>query len=318
MRELRTRIASSTDSRARAADQLFGHALYSRTHGQQGLSPRRRSRRSRSSSPRARSRASPKRTSCSTTRSSIRTSSARRDPDRRARLRGQARRPRLGTTGDDRPDDDRGGARGKDRRAPKKEATPICSVAAPKKPRASPPRGFRVRGRARRPLPDRGPTAYAGISLTHRTHASSVAYITATESKAKDRTSHDWSKLATGPETLVIFMGMRKLDSLMALLIEHGRDPTTPAAVVQSASLPTQRTVIADVETIAARAREAELGLPAITIVGRCGAPPPDAALVRSPGAVRQARARHTSDPISPRRSRACSGDAALTRSRSG
>ncbi len=111
-------------------------------------------------------------------------------------------------------------------------------------------------------------TAYAGISLTHRTRSSSVLYLTATESPEKDRSSHDWAKLATGPETLVIFMGMRRLASLMQLLIDHGRAPDTPAAVIQSASLPRQRCVVGTVATIGALAREAGLGLPALTIVG--------------------------------------------------
>jgi uroporphyrinogen III methyltransferase/synthase len=111
-------------------------------------------------------------------------------------------------------------------------------------------------------------TAYAGLALTHRELASSVAYITATESVEKDRTAHDWSKLATATQTLVIFMGMRKLDSLMRLLIEHGRPAETPVAVVQWASLPTQRTVVGTVADIHRRASEAGLGLPALTIVG--------------------------------------------------
>jgi uroporphyrinogen III methyltransferase/synthase len=111
-------------------------------------------------------------------------------------------------------------------------------------------------------------TEYAGLSLTHRDLASSVAYITATESVEKDRSRHDWSKLATATQTLVIFMGMRKLDTLMQNLIEHGRAPDTPAAVVQWASLPKQRTVVGTVANIAERAAEAGLGLPAITIVG--------------------------------------------------
>lgn len=111
-------------------------------------------------------------------------------------------------------------------------------------------------------------TAYAGLSLTHRELASSVAYITATESVEKDRTSHDWAKLATATQTLVIFMGVRKLDSLMKLLIEHGRSPATPAAVVHWASLPKQRTVVGDLTNIYERASAAGLGLPALTIVG--------------------------------------------------
>jgi uroporphyrinogen III methyltransferase/synthase len=111
-------------------------------------------------------------------------------------------------------------------------------------------------------------TAYAGLSLTHRSLASSVAYVTATESVEKDRTGHDWSKLATATQTLVIFMGMRKLDSLMKLLIEHGRPPDTPVAVVQWASMPKQRTVVGTAVDIHQRATDAGLGLPALTIVG--------------------------------------------------
>jgi len=111
-------------------------------------------------------------------------------------------------------------------------------------------------------------TAYSGISLTHRTRSSSVLYLTATESTQKDRSSHDWAKLATGPETLVIFMGMRKLPTLMQLLVEHGRDPATPAAVVQHASLPKQRVVVGTIADIAQKARDAELGLPSLIIVG--------------------------------------------------
>lgn len=111
-------------------------------------------------------------------------------------------------------------------------------------------------------------TAYAGLSLTHRELASSVAYVTATESVEKDATTHDWSKLATATQTLVIFMGMRKLDSLARILIDNGRPADTPAAVIQWASLPKQRTVVGTLSDIHARASKAGLGLPALTIVG--------------------------------------------------
>ena len=111
-------------------------------------------------------------------------------------------------------------------------------------------------------------SAYAGISLTHRNMASSVAYLTATESIEKDRSTHDWKRLATATQTLVIFMGMRKLDTLMQLLIEHGRCPNTPAAVIQWASLPSQRTIVGTVADIAQKATEAKLGLPSLILVG--------------------------------------------------
>jgi uroporphyrinogen III methyltransferase/synthase len=111
-------------------------------------------------------------------------------------------------------------------------------------------------------------TAYAGISLTHRDASSSVAYVTATESAEKDRSSHDWSKLATATETLVLFMGARKLESLMQLLVEHGRSADAPAAVIEHASLPRQRTIVGTVGTIARLCRDAAIGTPALTVVG--------------------------------------------------
>ncbi len=111
-------------------------------------------------------------------------------------------------------------------------------------------------------------TAYAGISLTHRAMSSSVAYLTATESPEKDQTSHDWAKLATATQTLVIFMGMRKIRSLMDLLVANGRDPNTPAAVIARASLPTQQTVVGTVATLADLAEATEIGMPSLLVVG--------------------------------------------------
>lgn len=111
-------------------------------------------------------------------------------------------------------------------------------------------------------------SAYAGVTLTHRTLASSVAYITATESDEKERSTHDWSKLATATQTLVIFMGVRKLRLQMQLLAEHGRPETTPVAVVQSASLAKQRVVVGTLADIADRVEAEGIGMPALTIVG--------------------------------------------------
>ena len=110
--------------------------------------------------------------------------------------------------------------------------------------------------------------AYAGISLTHRDLSSSVAFLTATESPEKDETAHDWKKLATATQTLVIFMGMRHLERTMARLIENGRSVDEPAAVFQWASLPRQKSIVGTVGTIARLAREAGAGLPALTVIG--------------------------------------------------
>ncbi|NOY93302.1 MAG: uroporphyrinogen-III C-methyltransferase [Deltaproteobacteria bacterium] len=110
--------------------------------------------------------------------------------------------------------------------------------------------------------------AYAGVAPSHRALSSSVAYVTATESSEKDASVHDWSTLATATQTLVIFMGMRKLESLAQLLITHGRSAETPAAIVEWASLPRQRSLVAPLGEIAGRAREQGLAAPALFVVG--------------------------------------------------
>ena len=99
--------------------------------------------------------------------------------------------------------------------------------------------------------------AYAGLALTHRESSSSIAYVTATESPEKDSASHDWPRLATATQTIVLFMGLRRLEALMETLIAHGRSASTPAAVVERASLPSQRTVVGTVGTIAALVKDA-------------------------------------------------------------
>lgn len=110
--------------------------------------------------------------------------------------------------------------------------------------------------------------AYAGMSLTHRDLSSSVAYVTATESPDKEESALDWEKLATATQTLVIFMGVRKLDALMQLLQAHGRAADCPVAVIQWASTPRQRTVVGTLSDIADKVREVGVGMPALTIVG--------------------------------------------------
>lgn len=111
-------------------------------------------------------------------------------------------------------------------------------------------------------------TAYAGISLSHRHLASSIAYVTASESPTKDESSHDWEKLATGTETLVLFMARRRLSEMMDRLMAHGRPPDTPAAAIESASLPRQRTLRGTVSTIAAQVQDAAFGTPTLIVVG--------------------------------------------------
>lgn len=110
--------------------------------------------------------------------------------------------------------------------------------------------------------------AYAGIPLTHRDFASSVAFITGHEDENKTTSSLQWDKLAGGPDTLVFLMGVGNLRSITERLIGFGKDPRTPAAVIQWGTLPQQRTVVGRLDTIADEAENQRISPPGIIVVG--------------------------------------------------
>jgi uroporphyrinogen III methyltransferase/synthase len=110
--------------------------------------------------------------------------------------------------------------------------------------------------------------AYAGIPVTHRDQTSSFAVVTGHEDPTKPDSSLDWQKLATGVGTLVCLMGVGNLPQIVAKLIEHGRDPRTPVAIVQEGTEARQKTVTGTLADIVVKAREADIKPPAVTVVG--------------------------------------------------
>jgi uroporphyrinogen III methyltransferase / synthase len=110
--------------------------------------------------------------------------------------------------------------------------------------------------------------AFAGIPLTHRSHASAVAFITGHECADKPGAPLDWAALAAFPGTLVFYMGLTNLAKIADTLIKHGKPANTPVAVVHWASTGRQRTVEGTLDTIAERALAAKLTAPAIALIG--------------------------------------------------
>ena len=97
--------------------------------------------------------------------------------------------------------------------------------------------------------------AYAGIPVTHRTLATSVTFVTGHEDPAKPNTQTNWTALAKAGGTIVLYMGVKTLAGISAALIEGGLPGEIPTAAIQWGTHPRQRTVVATLETIAARAR---------------------------------------------------------------
>jgi len=110
--------------------------------------------------------------------------------------------------------------------------------------------------------------AYAGIPVTHRNVSTSVAFVTGHEDPTKGSPDVDWEELANGAETLVLYMGVGRLQEISTRLIEAGRSRETPVACVQWGTLPEQRTVTGTLQDIATRVAKANLKPPAIIVVG--------------------------------------------------
>ncbi|HET6513780.1 MAG TPA: uroporphyrinogen-III C-methyltransferase [Thermodesulfovibrionales bacterium] len=110
--------------------------------------------------------------------------------------------------------------------------------------------------------------AYAGIPLTHRLYSSSFAVIPGYEDTTKEASSIDWTRLATGVGTLVILMAVKNLDMLVRKLIENGRNPATPVAVVRWGTRPDQKTIVSTLKEIVSEVKEREIKPPAVVVIG--------------------------------------------------
>ena len=110
--------------------------------------------------------------------------------------------------------------------------------------------------------------AYAGIPLTHRKLTSTLAFVTGHEDPQKEETRINWEALATGIGTLVFFMGVKNLPQITRQLLDHGKPPDTPVALVRWGTTPSQVTVSGTLETIVGKVQSAGLKAPALIVVG--------------------------------------------------
>ncbi|MEQ8954975.1 MAG: siroheme synthase CysG, partial [Gammaproteobacteria bacterium] len=111
-----------------------------------------------------------------------------------------------------------------------------------------------------------GCAAYAGIPLTHRDHAQSVRFLTGHLQEGSPEL--DWDSLINPQETLVFYMALLGLETICQKLIDHGRSPDVPVAVIQQGTLKSQKVVTGTLADIHARVEQASLRAPTLTIVG--------------------------------------------------
>ncbi|EGR4194079.1 uroporphyrinogen-III C-methyltransferase [Vibrio cholerae] len=109
-----------------------------------------------------------------------------------------------------------------------------------------------------------GATAYAGIPLTHRDYAQSALFVTGhLKAQAEDL---DWSTLARGKQTLVIYMGLSNAAAIAEQLQLHGRQASTPVAIIERGTQVNQQVLIGTLQTLPSLASQAQS--PALIVVG--------------------------------------------------
>ncbi len=109
-----------------------------------------------------------------------------------------------------------------------------------------------------------GATAYAGIPLTHRDYAQSALFVTGhLKAQAEDL---DWSTLARGKQTLVIYMGFSNAAAIAEQLQLHGRQASTPVAIIERGTQVNQQVLIGTLQTLPSLASQAQS--PALIVVG--------------------------------------------------
>jgi len=110
--------------------------------------------------------------------------------------------------------------------------------------------------------------AYAQIPLTHRDYSSSVTFVTGHESAGKYHPKINWSAIAQGSETIVIYMGLHNLPEIIPQLLEAGLSPQTPIAVIRQGTRVDQSELIGNLNNILEKIQAAKFMPPAIAVIG--------------------------------------------------
>lgn len=111
-----------------------------------------------------------------------------------------------------------------------------------------------------------GAACYAGIPLTHRDYAQSVRFVTG--HLKSDSSDHDWSQFQSTSETLVFYMGLAGLPVICKQLLDVGRSPDTPIAMVERGTLVDQRVLVGTLETMTEIVQLQKPKAPTLIIVG--------------------------------------------------
>jgi uroporphyrin-III C-methyltransferase/precorrin-2 dehydrogenase/sirohydrochlorin ferrochelatase len=113
-----------------------------------------------------------------------------------------------------------------------------------------------------------GVPALAGIPVTHRGLTHEFVVVSGHVPPGHPASLVDWAALGRLRGTLVVLMGVDTAPAIAATLVEHGRAPSTPVAVVTDGSTPTERTVRTTLAGLARTVADQGIRPPAVWVVG--------------------------------------------------
>jgi uroporphyrin-III C-methyltransferase len=114
-----------------------------------------------------------------------------------------------------------------------------------------------------------GSAEYSGIPLTHRDYASSVVFVTGHEDAKKTKGVVEWKKIAKSVDTIVIMMGLSRIDVISKKLISGGLDKNTPVAVIQNGTTDEHKMIKGTLVNISKKINDAKIRPPSIIVVGK-------------------------------------------------
>ncbi len=117
--------------------------------------------------------------------------------------------------------------------------------------------------------------AYAGIPITHRQVNANVAFITGQESpennpnqESASATRMDWENMARTFPVLVLYMAIKNLEPVTRRIMDAGRAPETPVALIRWATTPQQQTLVTTLEHAVQDVTAVGLTPPVVIVIG--------------------------------------------------
>ena len=111
-----------------------------------------------------------------------------------------------------------------------------------------------------------GCTTYAGIPLTHRDHSQACIFVTG--HRKKDSDDLNWNMLSHAHQTVVFYMGLDNVKRICEALKSHGREPDTPAALIEKGTTSVQRVFIGDLNSLPGIVENNAVRAPTLIVVG--------------------------------------------------